>query len=120
MGFNDYKGDVTLISGLKPESEGYPLMQTCDIQAEQGEPGKPGRRLDALLNELRDLAMSGVGSGKPIPVYTEAKMNAILNAATAENIGTVYKYEGETTDMYESGMLYIITDVLPDGDEVSY
>lgn len=120
MGFNDYKGDVSLISGLKPESEGYPLMQTCDIQAEQGEPGKPGRRLDVLLDEIRDMAMKSIYAGKPIPVYSESEMENILHTSTEDNIGTIYIYMGNDSEIYEQGVLYIITDELPNGDEVSY
>lgn len=121
MGFNSYRGSVKLGSGLTPSGgASFPLMQTCDILAEENADGTPGRRLDALLDELRELATSGVGSGRPIEIISEAGMNAILNSATANNIGMVYKYTGETTDTYENGMLYIITDELPDGDEVSY
>lgn len=120
MGFKDYKGDVSLISGLKPESEGYPLMETCDIQAEEGIPGQPGKRLDVLLNEIKDMAAKAVYAGKPIPVYTSAEMANILHSSTEEDIGKIYLYLGNDTDTYERGTLYIITDELPDGDEVSY
>ena len=120
MGFKDYNGSVSLIAGLKPEAEGYPLMQTCDIQAEEGVNGAPGRRLDALLTEIYEIATSGAGSGRPIVVESEAEMNAVLDSATTDNVGMVYKYMGEESEIYEIGALYIIELEVPDGDEVNY
>lgn len=55
MSFKDYDGSITLGAGLTPMGEGYPLMQTSDIQAEEG-----GKRLDALLIEILDKLSSGV------------------------------------------------------------
>lgn len=122
MGFDSYKGSVKLGSGLTPQGgASFPLMQTCDILAEDSVNGAPGRRLDALLAELRELATNGgPASGVPIPVSSEAEMNGILASATVDNIGTIYKYEGELSDTYEIGALYIISDEAPDGDEVNY
>lgn len=121
MGFNSYKGSVKLGSGLTPSGgASFPLMQTCDILAEENPDGTPGRRLDALLKEIYEIATSGAGSGVPIPVSSEAEMNEILESATEDNIGMVYKYMGETTETYEQGALYIIADATPVGDEVSY
>lgn len=48
---------------------------------------------------------SGGGSGAPIEVATEAEMTALLETA---EVGSVYKYVGETTDTYENGGLYIV------------
>ena len=42
-------------------------------------------------------------SGLPIEVATEAEMNAFLESA---EVGSVYKYVGETTDTYENGVKY--------------
>ena len=46
-----------------------------------------------------------VMSPLPIEISTEAEMTALL--ATAD-IGSVYKYMGETTDTYANGALYIL------------
>ena len=53
---------------------------------------------------------SAVDSPLPIPIETEAKMNALLANATVESVGAVYKYTGNTTDTYEHGALYIIAE----------
>ena len=47
MGFKNYKGSLVLGAGLKPAAEGYPLMQSCDIQVDE-----EGTRLDVLLNRI--------------------------------------------------------------------
>lgn len=44
-------------------------------------------------------------SPSPIEIPTEAEMTALLETA---EIGSVYKYTGETTDTYENGALYIV------------
>lgn len=41
----------------------------------------------------------------PIEVSNEVEMNALLKTA---EVGTVYKYTGSTTDVYEKGALYIV------------
>ena len=63
---------------------------------------------------------ANVTSHLPKPVSTEAEMNEILSNATESSIGTIYRYEGNTTNTYEKGALYIISDEIPDGDGVSY
>lgn len=55
MSFEDYKGSIKLGAGLTPSGEGYPLMQTSDIQAEEG-----GKRLDVVLLEILAKLSSGV------------------------------------------------------------
>lgn len=47
MGFNSYKGSIKMASGMKPEADGYPLMQSCDIQVDE-----EGTRLDAFLGAI--------------------------------------------------------------------
>ena len=49
MAFENYKGSIKLGAGLTPASEGYPLMQTSDIQATED-----GTRLDEYLKDLKD------------------------------------------------------------------
>ena len=44
---SDYKGSVSLIAGLKPASDGYPLLEAHDIQV-----AVSGIRLDAKLTSL--------------------------------------------------------------------
>ena len=58
MGFNDFRGGFRVGAGFKPDgNSGFPLMETCDIQA-----GENGKRLDVVLTELKLLASSG-GAG---------------------------------------------------------
>lgn len=47
MGFESYKGSIQMAAGMKPAAEGYPLMQSCDIQVDE-----EGTRLDAFLAKL--------------------------------------------------------------------
>ena len=55
MGFEKYRGGIELGAGLSPASEGYPLMQTCDIQADAD-----GTRLDEYLANLKTNATDGI------------------------------------------------------------
>lgn len=115
MSLTNYKPGIKLGAGLTPAGNGnFPLMQASDILV-----GENDERLDAELLELRKLAGA---EDLPLPkeISTEGEMNAILSSATAEDIGTIYKYMGTTTDTYEYGALYIISSDIPDGDEVSY
>lgn len=52
----------------------------------------------------------GGDSPLPIGIETEAEMSALLTSATADSVGAVYKYTGETTDTFTSGALYIIAE----------
>ena len=115
MGLTNYNPGIKLGAGLTPAGSGnFPLMQACDILV-----GDDNKRLDAELLELRRLSGS---EGLPLPkeVSTEAEMNDILASATADDIGSIYKYTGVTTNTYEHGALYILSGDIPDGDEVSY
>lgn len=44
----------------------------------------------------------------PVDISTEQEMTAILEGATQEMIGGIYRYIGETTDTYETGEFYIL------------
>lgn len=48
--------------------------------------------------------------GKPVEVATSAGMDEILANATEADVGTCYKYTGETDANYETNALYIITE----------
>lgn len=63
MAFENYKGSIKLGAGLTPAAEGFPLMQTSDIQA-----AEDGTRLDAFLRNLQD---SGLFIGT-MSAYEEA------------------------------------------------
>lgn len=65
--------------------------------------------------------ISDRSAGSPIPrdVSSEAEMNAILASATETSIGTIYRFVGKSL-IYEYGALYIISDEIPDGDEVKH
>lgn len=109
MGFSEYHGSVKLGSGLTPSGGAkFPLMQSCDIMVDNN-----GKRLDKALEDLAKIAV-------PIPISTEAEMNAILASATEVSIGAVYRYTGTTTDTYENGALYVISGDIPSGDGVGY
>lgn len=55
----------------------------------------------------------------PKIVSSEDEMNEILSNATEASIGTIYKFTG-TSNTYEQGALYILSDEIPDGDEERY
>lgn len=48
----------------------------------------------------------------PLPpnINSEEGMKDILENATSESVGAIYKYKGETTDTYESDALYIVAE----------
>ena len=50
-------------------------------------------------------------SGEPVYITSEQQMNNILTNATSEDIGKIYQYTGETTETYEQGAYYILTEV---------
>ena len=117
MGIEGYNPGIKLGAGLTPAGGGkFALIQACDILV-----GEHDKRLDTELEELRGLAGGGV-DGPPLPkeISTEAEMNTILAKATETSIGAVYKFTGETTDIYEKNALYVITHEIPDGDEERY
>lgn len=62
MGFESYKGSIQMAAGMKPAAEGYPLMQSCDIQV-----AEDGTRLDALLKRI-----------PKIVALTQAKYDALV------------------------------------------
>lgn len=68
MGFKSYKGSLVLGAGLTPSAEGYPLMQSCDIQV-----AEDGTRLDALINRI-----------PKIVALTQAKYDALVAAGMIE------------------------------------
>lgn len=49
-------------------------------------------------------------------VSTADEMTALLTNATADSVGNVYKYTGETTDTYENRALYILEETPVIGD----
>lgn len=57
-----------------------------------------------LTNGVNSL-IEGYGQGGITEVSTEAEMMALLETA---EVGSIYKYMGESTDIYESRALYIV------------
>jgi flagellar biosynthesis/type III secretory pathway protein FliH len=49
-----------------------------------------------------------IDSPLPIEIETEAEMQSILDKATLQDVGGIYKYTGTSTARYEKGQLYII------------
>lgn len=60
--------------------------------------------IDAMFEGYEDLTAD---SPLPVDVATAEEMNALLETA---EVGSVFKYTGETTDTYENGALYIVTE----------
>ena len=89
MGFDDYKGSIRMGAGMKPEADGYPLMQTCDIQA-----GPDGKRLDVLLAEL-----SGGGGND------SQNVNQVV---TTSGTGNYYVATVEGIDELKAGISFIM------------
>lgn len=56
------------------------------------------------LDEMAVLAAEAL-SGMPVEISTEEEMTALLETA---EVGSIYKYIGESTDMYENGGLYLV------------
>lgn len=52
---------------------------------------------------------SGEEGNIPIEVSTSEEMDAILAAASDDDLGKAYIYTGASTDTYEQGALYMIT-----------
>lgn len=93
------KSDANLTDAVKTLLEGY------------GQGITPSGSLDITENgtfDVTDKASVNVNVADnplPIEVSTEAEMNALLETA---EVGSVYKYTGETTDTYENGALYVV------------
>lgn len=66
-----------------------------------------GYATDDILPPISNRVTVTSRSAQPIEVASEAEMTAILENATANSVGEVYKYVG-VTGTYESGALYII------------
>lgn len=61
-----------------------------------------------MVGEDGKIAVSQLSAGQPIAVSTAAEMDAILSGATEASVGTLYLYQGETTENYEYGEIYEI------------
>lgn len=72
---------------------------------------------DTTIKQAIVTLMNGYGQGGdsplPIEVSTEDEMTALLETA---EVGSIYKYTGETTDTYENGALYLVS-VKTSGDK---
>ncbi len=66
--------------------------------------------LEEILEAVNDLPDGLQRSPLPIEVSTEEEMGSILNSATQNSVGSIYKYVGKTTDTYAYGCLYIIAE----------
>lgn len=60
---------------------------------------------DDNLTDCVNSLIEGYGQGGIPEILTEAEMTALLETA---EVGSVYKYVGESTDTYENGGLYIV------------
>ena len=64
--------------------------------------------LGEILEAVNDLPDAVQRFSLPIEVKTEKEMKSILKNATKNDIGSVYKYTGETTGGFIYGVHYII------------
>ncbi len=60
---------------------------------------------DVVIEAFGGEKPEAADSPLPIEVSTEAEMTALLETA---EVGSIYKYMGESTDIYESRALYIV------------
>lgn len=101
-----------LISGdtcdIVPRSRAEECLKNCIEQRGADGLREPTSAAEAYLTALSSKMKVLVPIGTPVSVATEAAMEEILANATDEMVGTFYLYEGETTENYESGALYII------------
>lgn len=77
----------------------YQISESGSLIAESG---------SVDVDSIVELVLAKLPSDSPLPIeiLTETEMTAILENAT--HAGAVYKYTGETTDIYTQGELYII------------
>lgn len=64
-------------------------------------------RSDTELTSAVAALLDGYEKDSPLPIEiaNETKMNLLLETA---EVGSIYKYTGETTDKYENGALYVV------------
>ena len=80
MSFNTYRGGLYVGAGFKPDGDsGFPLMETCDIQATAD-----GKRLDEVLEELRKNAGGGASGsdGVGISKIEKTSSNGLVDTYT--------------------------------------
>lgn len=58
-----------------------------------------------MVGDVKVTAPEVVDNPLPIEISTADEMNALLETA---EVGSVYKYTGETTETYENGALYVV------------
>ena len=58
-----------------------------------------------MASDLEIVAPQATDNPLPIEISTETEMTALLETA---EVGSIYKYTGETTDTYENGALYVV------------
>lgn len=113
MGFESYKGSIKMASGMKPEADGYPLMQACDIQVDE-----EGTRLDEKLLQLGDATptfnLAKLGLSNVLLDGTQALLETdTTEIMTALNKGVVkFSFNVETeTDVCSCSMTPTVTGV---------
>lgn len=99
------KGETT---DIIPKSRMEAALKNCVVQCGADGLPEPQSASEAYLQALASKMRVLVPIGTPVSVATEAAMDEVLTNATDEMVGTFYLYEGETTENYESGALYII------------
>lgn len=112
---NASRAAATTLEGVKYYAE---ISQGCAEEAVLATAGKQNKLAwisDADIEAMFAGTYEGtestdpeeVDSPLPIEVFTEAEMTALLETS---EVGSIYKYAGETTDTYENGALYIVSE----------
>lgn len=90
-------GEQANIKPITREEMFLAKLSGADVQTPN-----PITRQEMFLQKIID--QSGGGT-IPTEIKTEQEMNALLSTA---QVGSIYKYVGETTSTYENGFLYVV------------
>ena len=85
----------------------YLIQDTTLIEIANAIREKTGRSDDDLIpvQTMAEEILNIRTGGGITDIGTEEEMNALL---VSENIGNIYRFVGETTDMYVNGDIYIV------------
>lgn len=104
MRFESYKGSIKLGAGLTPASEGFPLMQSCDIQIDEN--GKTlAEYIENGIDSIEGLqdALDGLQKRNDESLKTEDKtiVGAIneVNSKTVDKTALIDAWAGEKTGL---------------------
>lgn len=135
MGFNSYEGSIKLMAGLTPSGEGYPLVQSCDIQvAENGttlaEYIASGITEGVGISEIKKTSTNGLEDTYTITLtdgntYTFTVTNGVQGGdgkpgEDGEDGYTPQKGVDYYTEADKAEMVEAVLNALPNGDVEEY